>query len=165
MQVQVDFNASKEEKRRAYQDVFARIEALLQGESDWVAAMATVCCELHHSFSYYHWTGFYRVVAPELLKIGPYQGGHGCLEIPFSKGVCGVAARLQQTQLVRDVQAFDGHIACSATTLSEIVVPILDRHGETMAVFDVDSDLPAAFAELDQEFLEELAKRLGQQFG
>jgi len=142
----------------------ARIDALLEDEDDWVAAMATVSCELHHTFEHYHWTGFYRHVRPQLLIIGPYQGGHGCLRITFDRGVCGAAARSQQTQLVPDVEAFPGHIACSSTTRSEIVVPVITPEGQILAVFDVDSDDPAAFDEIDQEFLEGLCKKLGEQF-
>ena len=156
---------STDEKRAHYDEVLGRVDALLDGEDDWVAAMATVACELHHAFEHYHWTGFYRVVAPELLVIGPYQGGHGCLRIPFSKGVCGAAARTRTTQLVPDVEAFPGHIACSATTRSEIVVPIVTPDGRLLAVLDVDSDLPAAFDALDQAALERLARDLGRRFG
>ena len=93
-----------------YDALTARIRALTQGETDEVALMATLACEIHHSDDRFDWTGFYRVVAPELLKIGPYQGGHGCLVIPFSRGVCGAAARTGQVQLVPDVDAFPGHI-------------------------------------------------------
>ena len=99
-----------------YQDLAARIRALTEGETDEVALMATMACELHHSDDRFDWTGFYRVVAPELLKIGPYQGGHGCLVIPFARGVCGAAARTRQVQIVADVEAFPGHIACSSST-------------------------------------------------
>ncbi|MEM1096582.1 MAG: GAF domain-containing protein [Bacteroidota bacterium] len=148
----------------AYADVRQRIDALLDGETDWVAAMATVASELHRTFEYYHWTGFYRAVSDDLLVIGPYQGGHGCLRIPFSRGVCGAAARTQQTQLVDDVEAFPGHIACSSSTQSEIVVPVLTPDGTLLGVLDVDSDLPAAFTTDDQVALEALCARLGAQF-
>lgn len=147
-----------------YDDVFKRIDALLEGETDWIAAMATVACELHHTFDAYHWTGFYRAVSDDLLVIGPYQGGHGCLRIPFDRGVCGAAARTRQTQLVPDVHQFPGHIACSSSTLSEIVVPVLTPDGRLLAVLDVDSDFPAAFDENDQAYLERLCERLGEQF-
>ena len=102
----------------------ARIRAVCAGEDDAVALMATVACELYHAFDDFDWVGFYRVTAPELLKIGPYQGGHGCLVIPFARGVCGAAARERRTQVVADVDAFPGHIACAASTRSEIVVPV-----------------------------------------
>lgn len=148
----------------AYADVRQRIDALLDGETDWVAAMATVACELHHTFDHYHWTGFYRAVSEDLLVIGPYQGGHGCLRIPFDRGVCGAAARTQQTQLVDDVEAFPGHIACSSSTQSEIVVPVLTPDGTLLGVLDVDSDWPAAFTTDDQVALEALCAHLGAQF-
>lgn len=147
----------------AYGAVRARLDALLAGENDWIAALATVVSELHHSFDYYDWTGFYRVVAPELLVIGPYQGGHGCLRIPFSRGVCGAAARSGQTQLVPDVHARADHIACSSSTRSEIVVPVLAA-GRTLAVLDVDSNLPAAFTSVDQRELESLCHTLATRF-
>lgn len=156
--------SSDDERRAQYRAVFERIDAILDGESDWVAAMATVACELHHSFDYYDWTGFYRVVAPQLMKLGPYQGRHGCLEISFDRGVCGAAAAKQRTMLVPDVHAFPGHIACSSSTLSEVVVPILSRSGDVIAVLDVDSDAAAAFREVDAEALESLCRDLGFRF-
>ncbi|MCB9677995.1 MAG: GAF domain-containing protein [Alphaproteobacteria bacterium] len=147
-----------------HDEVLASALALLEGEDDVIAAMATVACELHNGLAHYHWTGFYRVTAPGLLVIGPYQGGHGCLRIPFERGVCGAAARMRTTQLVPDVHAFPGHIACSSTTLSEIVVPVLGPDGEVRAVLDVDSDLPDAFGPADQRMLETLCAELGRRF-
>lgn len=134
-----------------YNDLLKRIAALCEGESDEVALMATVACEVHHSDARFDWTGFYRVVAPELLKIGPYQGGHGCLAIPFARGVCGAAARTGQVQLVADVEAFEGHIACSSSTRSELVLPVWNADGALIGVFDIDSDQPAAFDERDAQ--------------
>ncbi len=157
-------DASDEARRARYAEVRGAIDALLDGEDDWVAAMATVVCELHRAFAYYDWTGFYRVTKPELLVVGPYQGGHGCLRIPFARGVCGAAARTRSTQLVPDVHAFEGHIACSGTTRSEIVVPVLTPDGRVLAVLDVDSDAPAAFGEADREALEALCSALGAAF-
>ena len=157
--------AEANQRTAHYEALLGRLSALLDGEDDWVSAMATVACELHHGFSAFHWTGFYRVIAPNLLAIGPYQGGHGCLRIDFDRGVCGAAARTNQTIRLGDVHAFPGHIACSSTTISEIVVPIVNQSGQVMAVLDVDSDLPNAFDEVDQHFLAQLCLRLGQQFG
>jgi L-methionine (R)-S-oxide reductase len=157
--------ASEDEKRATYARVRASIDALLEGEDDWVAAMATVACELHHAFEAYDWTGFYRAVPGELLVIGPYQGGHGCLRIPFARGVCGAAARTRETQLVPDVEAFPDHIACSSSTRSEIVVPVLAGSGRVLAVLDVDSNAPAAFDEVDRAALEDLCAELGRRFG
>ena len=138
---------------RDYQQVSQRIKALCDGEDDEVALMATISCELYHSFEGFDWVGFYRVTAPEMLKIGPYQGGHGCLSIPFSRGVCGAAARTAQTQLVPDVHAFDGHIACSSSTLSELVMPIFNKAGTLIGVLDIDSDRPAFFTQDDVDAL------------
>ncbi|WP_281980877.1 GAF domain-containing protein [Thalassorhabdomicrobium marinisediminis] len=125
------------------------IRSLTEGEDDTIALMATVACEVHHSDARFDWTGFYRVTAPELLKIGPYQGGHGCLQIPFSRGVCGAAARTGQVQLVPDVEAFEGHIACASSTRSELVLPVFDARGAVIAVFDIDSNQPDAFTQDD----------------
>ena len=136
-----------------YDELGKVIAALTEGEDDAVALMATVTCEVHHSDDRFDWTGFYRVVAPQLLKIGPYQGGHGCLVIPFDRGVCGAAARTGEVQLVPDVDAFPGHIACASSTRSEIVLPVFDAKGDLLAVFDIDSDQPDAFTEEDAKGL------------
>ena len=157
--------ASSTEKAERYRSVRESIESLLDGETDWVAAMATVVCELHHAFEAYDWTGFYRAVDARTLAVGPYQGGHGCLRIDFERGVCGAAARTRQTQLVPDVHAFEGHIACSSSTLSEIVVPVLRPDGRVLAVLDVDSDAPAAFDDVDREALQALCAALGARYG
>ncbi|MDF3854446.1 GAF domain-containing protein [Paracoccus sp. P2] len=139
-----------------YDDLAARIRALTHGETDEVALMATLACEIHHSDARFDWTGFYRVTAPELLKIGPYQGGHGCLVIPFSRGVCGAAARTRQTQLVPDVEAFPGHIACASSTRSELVIPVIGKGGRLIGVLDIDSDRPDAFTQEDADRLQEI---------
>jgi L-methionine (R)-S-oxide reductase len=149
---------------RLYGEVLARIDALLDGEHDWIAAMATVACELHHAFDDFHWTGFYRAVSDDLLTVGPYQGGHGCIRIHFDRGVCGAAARTRTTQLVSDVDLFEGHIACSSTTRSEIVVPVLRPDGTLLAVLDIDSNRDAAFDARDQRWLEELCAKLGRAY-
>lgn len=141
-----------------YSALSKSINALTEGETDVVALMATIACEVHHSDSRFDWTGFYRVTAPEVLKIGPYQGGHGCLVIPFSRGVCGAAARTEQSQLVSDVDAFEGHIACASSTKSELVLPIWDGAGRLMGVFDIDSDQPNAFTAQDAEELGRILK-------
>ncbi|OBY26360.1 GAF domain-containing protein [Leisingera sp. JC1] len=132
-----------------YATLAKTIAALTEGETDEVALMATVACEVHHADDRFNWTGFYRAVAPELLKIGPYQGGHGCLQIPFSRGVCGAAARTGEVQLVPDVDAFPGHIACASSTRSELVLPVWNGAGELIGVFDIDSDQPDAFTQED----------------
>jgi len=136
-----------------YSELSQTIRALTEGETDVVSLMATVACEVHHADERFDWTGFYRVVAPELLKIGPYQGGHGCLVIPFSRGVCGAAAATCEVQLVDDVEAFVGHIACSSSTRSELVLPVSNAAGDLLGVFDIDSDQVAAFTQNDAENL------------
>lgn len=142
-----------------YDRLDATIDALCQGETDTVALMATVVCELHHAHPLSDWTGFYRVTAPDLLKIGPYQGSHGCLVIPFARGVCGAAARSGEVQLVPDVEAFPGHIACSSTTRSELVLPVRNGAGRLLGVLDLDSNTPAAFTETDATRLSALLAR------
>ncbi|MDU8911733.1 GAF domain-containing protein [Aestuariicoccus sp. MJ-SS9] len=136
-----------------YPTLAKTIAALTDGETDTVALMATIACEVHHSDDRFDWTGFYRVAGPDLLKIGPYQGDHGCLVIPFSRGVCGAAARSREIQRVADVDAFPGHIACASSTRSELVLPVENGAGRLLGVFDIDSDRPDAFNETDAEAL------------
>ena len=136
-----------------YESFKKSIASLTDGEDDVIALMATVASELHHSDDRFDWTGFYRVTSPQMLKIGPYQGGHGCLQISFNRGVCGAAARLEKTQLVEDVAAFPGHIACSSLTRSEIVLPVWDRSGSLLAVLDIDSNQLNAFTQTDVDVL------------
>ena len=133
--------------------ITAAIHALTHGETDTVALMATVVCEIHHAHPLADWTGFYRVTGPELLKIGPYQGGHGCLVIPFSRGVCGACARTGKVQNVPDVDAFPDHIACASSTRSELVLPVWNGRGDLLGVLDLDSDTPAAFTKDDEDWL------------
>lgn len=143
-------------KRQVYDELLTALGGVLvPDELDAVAAMATVAAVVHDALPYASWTGFYRVVAPGLLRVGPYQGTIGCLEIPFSRGVCGAAARQLETQLVPDVHLFPGHIACDSRAQSEVVVPVI-ADGRLLAVLDVDSHLPAAFDELDARGLERL---------
>ncbi len=145
-----------------YPTLAATIDSLTHGETDQIALMATIACEVYHADARFDWVGFYRVTAPETLKIGPYQGGHGCLVIPFSRGVCGACARSRAPQLVADVNAFPDHIACSSSTLSELVLPVFDAEGALIAVFDIDSDQADAFTETD---VQELTKILAYVFG
>jgi len=136
-----------------YETFSATIDSLCHGETDTVALMATVACELHQAHPLSDWTGFYRVTAPELLKIGPYQGGHGCLVIPFSRGVCGAAARTGKAQIVPDVELFPGHIACASSTRSELVLPVWNGAGRLLGVLDLDSNTEAAFTQNDADAL------------
>jgi L-methionine (R)-S-oxide reductase len=151
-------------KAERYAVVAEEIAAVLEGEPNRVARMATVVSMLANSFEHYFWTGFY-VVDPERpaeLVVGPYQGSLGCLRIAFGRGVCGVAAASRVTQVVEDVHAFPGHIACDSRSASEIVVPVVDRYGGLIGVFDVDSATPAAFDAVDRLALESI---LNQTFG
>jgi L-methionine (R)-S-oxide reductase len=145
---------NKDEKRQLYTEALAELASVLDGTSDSITAMSTFACILYAKIPYASWVGFYRVVAPRLLRVGPYQGGIGCLEIPFDRGVCGAAARERRTQVVPDVHTFPSHIACDSAARSEIVVPVYEPGGALVAVLDVDSTAPAAFDEIDRELLE-----------
>jgi L-methionine (R)-S-oxide reductase len=146
----------REQKEQTYRRVTNTIKSTLAGEMDLIASMATIACLLHHNFDYFFWTGFYRVVAPGELLIGPYQGTLGCLHISFDRGVCGVAARREETIVVPDVHQFPGHIACDPDSKSEIVVPIFNERNELIAVLDVDSAEYDAFDEVDKRHLEKI---------
>ena len=150
--------ALPDDKAQRYAAVAEEIAAVLDGEPNLVARMATVASMLAASFEHYFWTGFYVVDPdkPAELVVGPYQGTLGCLRIAFGRGVCGVAAQTGQTQLVADVHAFPGHIACDGRSASEVVVPVFDAAGRLMAVFDVDATEPAAFDETDAAWLEKI---------
>jgi GAF domain-containing protein len=146
------------EKAQRYSAVAAEIAAVLAGEPNLTARMATVAAMLASAFDDLLWTGFYVVdpEKPDELVVGPYQGSLGRLRIAFGRGVCGTAARSRQTQVVDDVHAFPGHIACDSRAASEIVVPVVDAQGHLIAVFDVDSATPAGFDRTDAEWLERI---------
>lgn len=141
----------------AYRELKKSVEMLLDGVTDEVAAMATMSAMLHHSLGFL-WTGFYRVVDPGVLQVGPYQGGLGCLEIAFGRGVCGTAAAEKRTVIVQNVAEFPGHITCDARSRSEIVVPIINRAGELIAVLDIDSESIGAFSDEDGDGLGNLVE-------
>ena len=143
-------------KAERYAALAQEIAAVLDGEPNRTARMATIASMLAATFGHYFWTGFYVVdpEKPEELVVGPYQGSLGCLRIAFGRGVCGTAAATGETQMVADVHAFPGHIACDSRSRSEIVVPVFDAAGALIAVFDVDSAEPAAFDETDRAGLE-----------
>lgn len=150
------------DKAARYAEVEQEILAVLEGEPNLTARMATVSSMLADAFPTFFWTGFY-VVDPDKeaeLVVGPYQGTLGCLRIPFGRGVCGAAARDRTTQVVEDVHAFPGHIACDSRSASEIVVPVVDRAGKLIAVFDVDATETAAFDAVDAAALERLMARV-----
>jgi len=151
-----------EQKQALYQEAEKELISITEGEKNVTALMATVSCILAQKFDYYFWTGFY-IVDPEKeneLVVGPYQGTLGCLRIPFGRGVCGMAAATLETQLVEDVHAFPGHIACDSRSNSEIVVPVLNTQGQLIAVLDVDSVDIGSFDETDRVALETLMQRI-----
>lgn len=146
-------------KADAYRQLEAQLASVLDGIDDEIAIMATVSCLIHHGFGHL-WTGFYRTVERDrLLRVGPYQGTLGCLEIAFGRGVCGTAAAERRTVVVPDVEAFPGHIACDGRSRSEIVVPVLGADGDVRAVLDVDSASLAAFDDEDRAALERIVAR------
>ena len=144
-------------KDRAYPQLHAFVLNVLSGIDDDIAGMATMSALVHHAFGHL-WTGFYRVAGPELLRVGPYQGTVGCLEIVFGRGVCGTAAAERRAIVVQDVSRFPGHITCDARSKSEIVVPVFDRGGSLIAVFDVDSTRRAAFDQQDADGLGQMVR-------
>jgi GAF domain-containing protein len=156
--------ANQVDRAARYATLAEEIAAVLAGEANVVARQATVASMLADAFGHYFWTGFYLVDPqnPEELVVGPYQGTLGCLRIAFGRGVCGTAAAERRTIIVPDVDAFPGHIACDSRSRSEVVVPVLDRDGALIGVFDVDSTELAAFDETDAGGLERI---LTQTFG
>lgn len=151
-----------DDKAARYAELEEEILAVLEGEPNLTARMATVSSMLADAFPLFFWTGFY-VVDPDKadeLVVGPYQGTLGCLRIAFGRGVCGTAAKDRAAQIVEDVNAFPGHIACDSRSASEIVVPVSDRSGALIAVLDVDATEKAAFDAVDAEALERLVGRV-----
>jgi GAF domain-containing protein len=149
-------------KESIYAQVETEILSVTDGEFNVIANMASVCCLLNHAFEDYFWVGFY-IVDPEEkneLVIGPYQGTLGCLRISFDRGVCGAAAKAGKTQIVENVHAYPGHIACDSQTNSEIVVPVFNKTNELIAVFDVDSTKLSTFNEVDKLWLEKIINKV-----
>lgn len=152
-------------KAARYAELAEEVRAVLEGEPDRTARMATVAAMLHQAFApRFFWTGFYVVdpVRERELVVGPYQGTLGCLRIAFGRGVCGTAAATGEVQLVPDVHAFPGHIACDGRSRSEVVLPVRDPAGSLIAVLDVDSAEPDAF---DAEDVAGLQRVLADGFG
>jgi L-methionine (R)-S-oxide reductase len=144
-------------KDRAYAQLHGHMINVMAGIDDDIAGMATLSALLHHAFGHL-WTGFYRVVGPNLLRVGPYQGTVGCLEIEVGRGVCGSAAAERRTIVVPDVERFTGHITCDPRSKSEIVSPVFDRSGALIAVLDIDSTRRAAFDQQDADGLERILR-------
>lgn len=149
-------------KKDTYQNTLKNIAALIAGEQDLIAVMSTISCELYHAFDQWNFVGFYRRVDEKTLKVGPYQGGHGCLTIDLDRGVCGKCAREKAVQLENDVQSIPHHIACSEDTRAEIVLPVIDSQGEVQAVLDIDSLTLNDFDEIDEKYLTEVCSYLSQ---
>jgi GAF domain-containing protein len=160
MSDQVTFTAKT--RTALYGEVSKQILAVVEGETNTVSKMASVSSLLNQAFDDFFWTGFYIVdpLKPTELVVGPYQGTLGCLRIPFGRGVCGVAATTKTTQIVDDVHAFPGHIACDENSKSEIVVPVMDKDGHLIAVLDVDSDKLSSFNHVDKIALETLMAKV-----
>ncbi len=150
-------------KLEIYNTTQSQILAVLEGENDTIAKMATVSCLLRDAFpDRFFWTGFYIVdqKKKDELIVGPYQGTLGCLRIAFGRGVCGVAAADRETQVVEDVHAVKNHIACDSRSNSEIVVPVVNKKGDLIAVLDIDSTEFGAFDAVDKECLEDLMNKV-----
>lgn len=149
-------------RAEAYAQLYELQQLVLEGSDDIVAGMATISALLHHAFGHL-WTGFYRVVEPgKTLRVGPYQGSLGCLDITFGRGVCGTAAMERKTIVVADVNAFPGHITCDPRSKSEIVVPVFDATGSLIAVLDIDSPVPNTFSDVDEAGLEAMVAWFAQ---
>ena len=144
-------------KDRAYAQLHAHLLNVLGGVDDDISAMATMSALIHHAFRFL-WTGFYRVTGPGMLRVGPYQGTVGCLDIGFGRGVCGTAAAELRTIVVPDVHKFPGHISCDPRAKSEIVVPVLNARGALIAVLDIDSEKIGTFDQEDANGLGRIVK-------
>lgn len=153
-----DFAPASDSKPALYADLLAAADAMTKGEPDGIANMANVAALLMQFLPDCNWTGFYRMVEGELV-LGPFQGKAACIRIALGRGVCGTAAATGESQLVADVHAFPGHIACDAASRSELVVPV-KRNGAVVAVIDLDSPTPARFDGEDQAGIEVLADLL-----
>jgi L-methionine (R)-S-oxide reductase len=145
-------------KAELYHDLHAAMDALTAGEPDPIANMANAAALIWEYLPDINWAGFYRMVEGELV-LGPFQGKAACIRIPLGKGVCGTAAKTRQTQLIDDVHAFPGHIACDGASLSELVVPIV-HNGELFGVLDLDSPTLARFDSEDAAGCEALVNLL-----
>ncbi len=143
-------------KEGRYQRIYLQLEQLLQKTDDPIARMASVCAVLHHKMDHYFWTGFY-LYRDDKLIVGPYQGPVACQELERNRGVCWASVNSGEPQLVADVHAFPGHIACDSRSSSEITIPVLDREHVIRAILDVDSDRPGAFSDVDRIALERIA--------
>jgi L-methionine (R)-S-oxide reductase len=145
-------------KKEKYQTALQTVKSLIEDESDLLSVTSTIACELYHAFDSFIWVGFYRLVDETSLKVGPYQGTHGCLTINSDKGVCGKCVREDAIQMENDISAIPHHIACSSETKSEIVLPVRDREKKVRAVLDVDSNEINCFDKIDKEYLTKICE-------
>jgi GAF domain-containing protein len=150
-EIKIDGNLTKEER---YKQLLPQIKALVEGETDTIANLANICAVLKYNMPGFFWVGFYVIKQGELV-LGPYQGPVACTRIQLTKGVCGAAASKGETIIVRDVDKFPGHIACSSLSKSEIVIPIFNG-SYVKGVLDVDSDSLNMFDKTDRRYLEEI---------
>ncbi len=141
------------DKEFKYIDLLKRIDQLTKDEVDIISNMSTIACEIYHSFDNFNWVGFYRLVDDSTLKVGPYQGTHGCLTIDVNRGVCGKCVREKKPQIENDVNSISHHIACSGNTKSEIVIPVFDKIKNIIAVLDIDSIEKNSFDSIDEKYL------------
>ena len=151
-----------EAKRAMYEDLRAQLGGLVHGEHDWIANTANASSLVFNSMPGLNWAGFYFMQGPDELVLGPFQGKPACIRIKKGRGVCGTTVEKRATSVVEDVHAFPGHIACDAASRSELVVPIFDKDGAVIGVFDLDSPLPGRFDAVDAEGIESLVRILEQ---
>jgi L-methionine (R)-S-oxide reductase len=157
------FDIAAGTRSELYRDLHAALDALTADEPDAIANMANAAALLWQYLPDLNWAGFYRAIGDELV-LGPFQGKAACIRIPLGKGVCGAAAATRQTQVVADVHAFPGHIACDAASASELVVPIV-RDGVLLGVLDLDSPRAGRFDEEDARGCEALMALLAPRLG
>ena len=158
-----NMDSKKMTKEQKYELLVAQVSSLLEGETNWTARLAETCAAIHDAMGFF-WVGFY-LVEDEQLVIGPFQGSVACLRIPKGKGVCGTSWEQRKTLIVKDVEDFPGHIACSSLSKSEIVVPLFNAENEVIGVLDIDSDELSTFDEIDAKYLEEIVKILNNSIG
>jgi len=151
-----------EAKRAMYEDLRSQLGGLVHGEHDWIANTANASSLVFNSMPGLNWAGFYFMQGPDELVLGPFQGKPACIRIKKGRGVCGTTVEKRATSVVEDVHAFPGHIACDAASRSELVVPIFDKDGAVIGVFDLDSPLPGRFDAVDAEGIESLVRILEQ---
>jgi len=149
-------------KKEKYEELLPQIRSLISGETEEMSVLANVAAVLHETFDDFFWTGFYLVREGE-LRLGPFQGPVACMHIQYGRGVCGTAWKEQQTQVVPDVEAFPGHIACSSLSRSGIVVPLRNDAHELVGVLDIDSKDLGTFDDTDRHYLEQLCAGIGEE--